>query len=179
MPNKLSYDELQFLQQIVLDFLSSDQKSKELTGLTNVQRKEIHQFARQHGVKTRSRSCADERILTISRKEVIQQHIRLENVFLIVSPQIKETLDAAILDVGSLNPEPAMQWLQHREQNAKNAGGLVGTPGIPPKPRKIRDQLARERCDLPIYEKRDEIFELLERSQVSGSLACSLPQLFQ
>lgn len=176
--NKLSYGELQMLQQSVLDFLSSDQKSTELTGLTNVQRKEIHLFARQHGLKTRSRSCADDRVLTISRKEVVQQHIRLENVYLIVSPKIKETLDAAIMDLGSSKPGPAAQSSQRRQQNAKNAGGLVGTPGIPPKPRKISEQLARERRDLPIYEKRDKIFELLEMSQV-GSIPCSLPRLLQ
>lgn len=164
--SQLSHGELQMLQQTVLDFLNSDQQSTELTELTNVQRKEIHLFARQHGLKTRSRSSAGDRVLTISRKEVVQQHIRLENVFLTVSPKIKSTLDAAIMDLDMKKTESATHSSQSHSQFTRNGGGLVGKRGIPPNPRMISEQLARERRDLPIYEKREKIFELLEMSQV-------------
>lgn len=166
---KISYDELQMLQQSVLDFLNSDQQSTEIQGLTNMQRKEIHLFARQHGLKTRSRSSAGDRVLCISRKESAMQHIRLDNVHLTVTPTMQEALDAAILELGAKKPQPAMQT-QRRQQAYRSggSGGLVGTPRIPPHPRPIDEQLARERRDLPIYEKREKIFELLEMSQVGG-----------
>lgn len=166
--NKISYIELQMLQQSVVDFLNSDQQSTELQGLTNMQRKEIHLFARQHGLKTRSRSSGGHRVLCISRKEAVMQHIRLENVHLTVTPMMKETLDKAILELGAKKPQPAMQTQRRQRVNRRGIGGLVITPRIPPHPRPIDVHLARERRELPIYEKREKIFELLEKSQVGG-----------
>lgn len=167
--NKIPFVELQILQQSVLDFLNSDQQSTEMQGLTNMQRKEIHLFARQHGLKTRSRSSGGDRVLCVSRKEAVMQHIRLENVYLTVTPAMQETLDMAIQELGARKPQPAMQTLRRQQAyRSGGSGGLVGTPRIPPHPGPIDEQLARERRDLPIYEKREKIFELLEMSQVGG-----------
>lgn len=165
--HKISYVELQMLQQSVLDFLNSDQQSTEMQGLTNMQRKEIHLFARQHGLKTRSRSSDGDRVLCISRKEAVMQHIRLENIHLTVTPMMRETLDKAILELGVKKPQPAMQTHRRLQLNRSGgSGGLVVTPRIPPHPRPIDEHLARERRDLLIYEEREKIFELLKMSQV-------------
>ncbi|EDW63086.1 uncharacterized protein [Drosophila virilis] len=160
---KLTFGELQMLQQTVLNFLRSDDVSQEIVGLSNQERKEIHQFARQNGLKTRSRSNNGERVLTLSRGATTKLNMRLEDVKLAVSLQFGTVLDMALKDLSRRRSQPIQP--QRREQTIQN-GGLVGIPRVPPIPRSICGDLDDERRNLPIFTKRERIFELLEMSQV-------------
>lgn len=160
---KLTFGELQMLQQTVLNFLRSDDVSQEIVGLGNQERKEIHLFARQHGLKTRSRSNNGERVLTLSRGTNTKLNMRLDDIKLAVSLQFGSVLDMALKDLSRRRSQPIQP--QRREQTVQN-GGLVGIPRVPPIPRSTCSELDDERRNLPIFTKRERIFELLEMSQV-------------
>ncbi|XP_034490179.1 3'-5' RNA helicase YTHDC2 [Drosophila innubila] len=160
---KLSFCELQMLQQTVFDFLKSDKLSEELSGLNNVQRKEIHLFARQHGLKTRSRSSAGDRLLTISRNECLQQHIRLQEVLLTVSTRTSVVLGTSLNELDRKRMQPHNEY--HQGFASQGGGGLVAKPRVPPNARFNKTILAEQR-QLPLQSKRSAILESLNRSQV-------------
>ncbi|KAL7743492.1 hypothetical protein ACLKA6_018629 [Drosophila palustris] len=164
---KLSLSELQMLQQTVFDFLKSDKQSEELSGLTNVQRKEIHLFARQHGLKTRSRSSAGERLLTISRNESVaqQQRKRLAKTTLLVSEQTSVVLGISLRELDSKWTQQPLYEHHPGSVSHGGGGGLVAKPRVPPNAR-FNKAIAFEQRQLPIHAQRSAIIESLNKSQV-------------
>ncbi|XP_064538460.1 3'-5' RNA helicase YTHDC2 [Drosophila montana] len=160
---KMTFGEQQMLQQTVLNFIRSDELSQEIVGLSNQERREIHLFARQHGLKTRSRSSNGDRVLTLTRGATTRVDIRLDEVKLAVSLQFGSVLDTALKDLSRRRSQPLQP--QRREPSIQN-GGLVGIPRVPPIPHNICGELDDERRNLPIFTKREKIYELLEMSQV-------------
>ncbi|KAH8387193.1 hypothetical protein KR093_005446, partial [Drosophila rubida] len=159
---RLSFSEQIVMQQRVLDFLKGNELSEEFFGLTNAQRKEIHLFARQQGLKTRSRSTNGDRILTISRKDPAQSQRQLLEVKLTVAPIIQLTLHQSL---NALCFRQMMPLMRHSGEFSLPGGGLVARLRVPRHPRTNR-ALAAEQRQLPIFRKRNELLQLLQAQQV-------------
>ncbi|XP_017872543.1 PREDICTED: DExH-box ATP-dependent RNA helicase DExH2 [Drosophila arizonae] len=161
---KLTFEQIHRLQQTVLDFIKGDELCQEIFGLSNMERKEIHHFARQQGVKTRSRNDAGDRVLTLSRSNTYRLNACLDNVRLSVTLQFRRVLHKALNELGRRRTVPMQS--QRRNESLVQTGGLLGIPRVPALSRCTNATLTAERKDLPIYTKRNRIFQLLEMSQV-------------
>ncbi|KAH8287978.1 hypothetical protein KR044_004986, partial [Drosophila immigrans] len=161
---RLPFSEQIVMQHRVLEFLKSDNNAEEFSGLTNAQRKEIHLFARQQGLKTRSRSTNGDRILTISRKDSPQHqpHQRLSKAKLAVSLELQQTLQ---LSLNALDSRQMAPLSCHSGEYSPPGGGLVARPRVPRQPRPNRAMAAEQR-QLPIYRKRAELLQMLQSNQV-------------
>ncbi|XP_060663266.1 3'-5' RNA helicase YTHDC2 [Drosophila nasuta] len=164
--SKLTFSEQIVMQDRVLEFLKSDALTEEFTGLTNAQRKEIHLFARQHGLKTRSRSTNGDRVLTISRKDASGYGAEMRHlavmVKLQVSPLLQVSLQQSLQDLDRRQLAPISR---HKGEFSLPGGGLVARPRVPRQPRPNRAMAAEQR-QLPVYGKRDELMQLLQSQQV-------------
>ncbi|EDW05063.1 DExH-box ATP-dependent RNA helicase DExH6 [Drosophila grimshawi] len=165
-PKKISVEELNLLQQIVFDFLKSDEETKEISGFSDSQRKEIHLLARHHELRTRSRSSAGSRILTLSRSKSASSMLLRQQIILFFSTESNSILDCAVKNLELRSDPLSMQQPQQRHGRVLQYGGLLGMPRIPPRPRDTSARLDAERRDLPIFMKRGKIFQVLETSQV-------------
>ncbi|KAH8420173.1 hypothetical protein KR009_006858 [Drosophila setifemur] len=166
----LSLSEMSVLRQTINEFKQGNEEKHQLSGLNREQRSHVHRVAQSMGLKTQSKGPEDQRVLTITRPEVVNQPVRVQNPKILLSTMSAKVLDEAQKSVERLLArrsatlsQKARKETQHRRPNNF---GLVGLPMIPPHPSNRNSQMMQERQSLPIYGHRSRIVELLQREQV-------------
>ncbi|XP_017852030.1 3'-5' RNA helicase YTHDC2 [Drosophila busckii] len=167
-PERISAHEVRALHQVVHNFIQSGALQLELTKLTNLQRREVHIYARKMGVKTRSRNNEGERVLTMTRSLFTLPNLDTQRVKFTVCPGIAQLLDRVTQEMWQQPLQSAFRRLPPNRCSPSQgmSSGLIGIRRIPPPPGRICERLAKERNELPIVHQRHRLLQLLKYSQV-------------
>lgn len=171
MEIKLPESELLPLQLKISDFLASSDDEIILKGLSNVQRKYIHQYAQRLGLKTRSYGNKNSRILYVRRRKRLTTlgDVRPLNISAATRAMLQNLLPTIQSQLVTNQVLQTNSITSHRYRNLRSDSISValGPRMIPPRAQRISNELFRDKQELPIYHYQAELNQMLKQHNVS------------
>ncbi|XP_037812278.1 DExH-box ATP-dependent RNA helicase DExH1 [Lucilia sericata] len=159
------------LQLKISDFLAGSEDEIVFKGLSNIQRKYMHQFAARLGLKTQSYGSKNNRELHVRRRKrlttlgdvrPLNMSAATRAVLQSLLPTIQTQLVTNQVIVQS-NPNASHRYRNLRSDSISVA---LGPRMIPPRAQRISNELFRDKQELPIYHYQGELHQMLKQHNV-------------